>query len=347
MASSAVRCAVIGLGIGSAHANGYLESPEAKLVAVADIDPARLAKWKEKVGDEGLFSDYKAMLKKVRPDLVSVALPNFLHARATIDALAAGAHVLCEKPMAMNVPEALKMQRAATRHKRKLGINLSFRFTPQARALKDLADSGFLGSAYHAHTRWMRREGFPRLGSWFVQKKYSGGGPLIDLGVHRIDLAMWLMGGPRPISVSSSIHHHLGKARAKSHDRAFDVEDLAAGFVRFEGGESLLLEISWAGHQQYGEQMSTMVMGSKGTLVHRNDAGSYHFVGEYFTESDGHKLSGVVTPKAGLRSSYGEMVRAIANDTEPLATAEDGIRVQRVLDALYQSAESGREARID
>ena len=333
--------------MGGVHAKGYQETPEAHLVAVVDADAGRLAQWKSEVGEAGCFTDYKAMLKQVKPDLVSVVLPNYLHAPVTIDCLKAGAHVLCEKPMAMSVREALRMRDEATRRRKKLGINLSFRFTPQARALKDMAEEGFLGEAYHALTRWTRREGFPGFGSWFGQKKLSGGGPLIDLGVHRIDLAMWLMGSPAPLTVSGAAHSRIGVPRAKQQDKQFDVEDFAAGFIRFDNGASLVMEISWAGHQAQPEMMSTVVTGTKGTLVHRNEAGGYNFVGEYYTESRGHMLAGTVAAaRPDVRSSYGEMVCAVANDTTPLADAEDGIRVQRVLDGLYRSAVTGREVRV-
>ncbi|HEY8667765.1 MAG TPA: Gfo/Idh/MocA family oxidoreductase [Tepidisphaeraceae bacterium] len=342
-----VRCAVIGLGMGQAHVRGYLETPEAQLVAVADLDASRLAKVQEQVGADNCFTDYKVMLERVKPDLVSVALPNFLHAPVTIECLRAGCHVLCEKPMAMSLKQAEGMKKEAVKAKKKLGINLSFRFTPQARALKDLCEEGFLGEVYHAGTKWTRREGFPGFGSWFGQKKMSGGGPLIDLGVHRIDLAMWLMGSPKPVSVSGAIHEKIGVPRGKLLKKQFDVEDFAAGFIRFDNGASLTLEISWGGHQAEPESMSTTVMGTKGTIVHRNLNGTYDFIGEYFTETKGHKLAGMVAQsRQDVRSSYGEMVRAIINDTDPLANAEDGLRVQQILDGLYKSAATGKEVAI-
>lgn len=338
---------MIGLGWGTSHVKGYLETPEAQLVALVDADPKRFAAWEGNVGEKGCFTDHRRMLEEAKPDLVSIAIPNFLHAPVAIDCLRAGANVLVEKPMALNMAEAVQMRDEAERHKRKLGINLSFRFTPQARALKDMADAGFLGEAYHASTRWTRREGFPGFGGWFGQKRLSGGGPLIDLGVHRIDLAMWLMGSPSPVSVSGATHHRIGLPRAKQLEQAFDVEDFATGFIRFDNGASLVMEISWAGHQAQAEMMNTTVMGTAGTLVHRNEGGGYAFVGEYYHAAHGHMLAGcVAAARADVRSSYGEMVRAILNDTKPIADAEDGIRIQRVLDGLYESAASGREVRV-
>ena len=345
--SSTVRCAVIGLGMGATHIKGYQETPEAKLVALVDAHPKRLEKHADTVGKENCFADYKEMLKKVKPDLVSIALPNFLHAPVSIDCLKAGAHVLCEKPMALNVAQARKMIDVAAKARRKLAINLSYRFTPPARALKDLANDGFLGKPYHAMTCWTRRDGFPGFGSWFGQKKLSGGGPLIDLGVHRIDMAMWLMGNPQVETVSGTAHHHIGVPRAKASNKTFDVEDLAAGFIRFKGGASLLFEISWGNHQRDNERMVTTVIGTKGTLVHRNEGGGYNFIGEYFSNSGNHKLNGTIAAAdSSIRSAYGSMVDAIIKNTRPLADAEDGLRVQQVLDGLYKSAQIGKEVRV-
>lgn len=344
---SPVRCAVIGLGMGKGHAKGFAECPDSKLVAVADLNVKRLDQFKDQVGKGHCYTDYKQMLKREKPDVVGVALPNFLHAPVTIDALRAGAHVLCEKPMAMNVGQARKMMTAARQARRTLGINLSYRFTPQARALKDLACNGALGHVYHAYTSWTRRDGFPGFGGWFGQQKLSGGGPLIDLGVHRLDMAMWLMGSPTPVTVSGTAHYDFGVPRARKEKKAFDVEDFACGFIRFDNGASLVFEISWGGHQADPEEMCTMVMGTEGTVVHRNEGGGYNFVAEYFTEQNGHKLTSKVGPGRNAQgNAYAEFVKAVKSGKPFLATAEDGLRVQQVLDGLYASAKLKREVKV-
>jgi predicted dehydrogenase len=346
--SSPVRCAVIGLGMGRVHAKGFAECPDSRLVAVADVDPKRLEAHAQMVGGhEHCYSDYQEMLRREKPDVVGVALPNCLHAPVTIAALKAGAHVLCEKPMAMNVKQAQSMMAAARKAKRQIGINLSYRFTPQAKALRDLADSGALGKVYHAYTSWTRRDGFPGMGGWFGQKKLSGGGPLIDLGVHRLDMAMWLMGGPQPVTVSGQAHYEIGVPRGKAQKKAYDVEDFACGFIRFKNGASLVFEISWGGHQADPEEMCTHVMGTEGALVHRNEGGGYNFVAEYHTEKNGHKLSAKVLPGASAQgNAYADFVHAVQGRKPFLATAEDGLRVQQVLDGLYASARLGREVHV-
>ena len=344
--SSKVRCAVIGLGMGKGHAEGYLSTPEAELVAVADMDAKRMEPFKDKVGESNCYTDYKKMLKEVKPDLVSVALPNFLHAPVSIDVLKAGAHVLCEKPMAMNVKQARQMLDVAHKAKRKLGINLSYRFNPPSRALKDLADSGALGKVYHAYSMWTRRDGFPGFGGWFGQKKLSGGGPLIDLGVHRLDLAIWLMGNPQPVSVSGSAHYSIGVPRAKKAGKAFDCEDLASGYVRFKNGASLIFEISWGNHQKDPELMQTKILGTEGSVIQRNEGGGYNFVAEYFSRKDGHFLSTQVQGTGNIRHAYAEMVHSVIENKKPMADGEDGLRIQQILDGLYESARIGKEVRV-
>ncbi|MBE7465839.1 MAG: Gfo/Idh/MocA family oxidoreductase [Planctomycetes bacterium] len=346
--SSKLRCAVVGLGMGRNHAKTYAALPDSELVAVADLDPKRLEEWAPTIGASKCYTDYKRMLKDARPDLVSVALPNFLHAPVTIDCLKAGAHVQSEKPMALNVAQARKMRDEARKRKRVLGINLSYRFTAAAQSLKALADDGFLGTPYHGVTRWTRRDGFPKFGSWFGQKKLSGGGPLIDLGVHRIDLALWLMGNPEPVSVSAAAHDLLAREKAKRLKAQYDCEDLAGGFIRFKNGASLLFEISWGAHQNDPESMNTTVLGTDGSLVHRNEGGGYQFVAEFHTTRAGQKLSGQIPVQKGFegQSSQADLVQAILHGKRPLADAEDGLRMQYILDAIYKSAATGREVRI-
>ncbi len=346
--SSKIRCAVIGLGMGKGHAERYARNADAELVAIVDLDEKRLKQFEHLVpGPSACFTQYKDMLKQVKPDLVSVALPNFLHAPVAIDCLEAGAHVLGEKPMAMNVDEARRMRDVADKAGKRFGLNLSYRFSPPARALKDMASAGILGDVYHAYTRWTRLDGFPGFGGWFGQKGMSGGGPLIDLGVHRLDLALWLMGSPQPVTVSGSAHHKLGVPRAAAAGKKFDVEDFATGFVRLAGGASLIFEISWAGFQEQKEMMRTVVMGDKGALIQRNHDGSYGFMAEIVKEESGHVTRAELTlPRGDIRNPYDEMVHCLLHDEPYLASADDGIRIQQILDGLYESAEKGHEIEV-
>ncbi len=336
-----VRCAVIGLGVGGGHCRNLLDCENAVLAAVADLDEKRLQTYRDELGADALFSDYREMLKRVKPDMVVVALPNYLHKPVAIDAMQAGAHVLCEKPMAMTIEEAQAMLDVAQSCDRRLGINFSQRFMPANRALKQLADGGALGAAYHAYCSWTRRDGIPGFGGWFGQRELSGGGPLIDLGVHRIDLCMWLMGHPRVISVSGVTHSNIGIPRARAQECKFDVEDFAAGLIRFENGASLLCEVSWAGHQRERESQRMRIMGTEGAI--EMDGGYYH-----------HSRSGDVFLKTeidagAIRASNAceDMVNCLITGGKPTGDPAHGVNVQRVLNGLYESTRTGREVVFD
>ena len=212
--SAKLKAGVIGLGMGGGHLSGYLSHPDVEVVAIADrredrraLLPDRWPEFKGKVYTEGI-----EMIKNEKLDILSVAVPNDQHNPLTIAGLEAGANVLCEKPMAMNAQEARQMLDTAKRCGKKLGIDFSYRFNPQSRAMKAMIEEGALGNIYYARSVWFRRAGIPGLaaanfntgagspmGSWFFDKKQSGGGPLIDLGVHRLDLALWLMGYSTPV----------------------------------------------------------------------------------------------------------------------------------------------------
>lgn len=352
MAKDRLNVAVIGLGMGRHHLKGYHDYPRSHAVAICDVDPARLAQFAAecRIPQENCFTDYRRLLaeaKRLELDAASVALPNALHAPVSIAALDAGLHVLCEKPMAMNVREARAMLAAARRGGRRLMINFSYRFMPQTQALKSCVDAGAIGEVYYGRTAWYRRRGLPGFGGWFGQKKLSGGGPIIDLGVHRIDLAMWLMSNPKPVAVSASTYDAIGARIAREQGKAFDVEDLGSAFIRFENGATLLAEASWAGFTQKREEMITQLLGTKGGILHSNVNETYEFEARIFTEHDGALWESRLQQGLGpCPTAYQEFVNAILDGREPIAPGEHGLAVQQVLDAIYKSAATGREVRI-
>ncbi len=348
-----LNVAVIGLGMGRAHARSYQGYPRAKLAALCDADADRLSAGGQEFGlPEGrLFTDYREMFARageVGLDAVSIALPNFLHAPVSIAAFEAGLHVMCEKPMAMNVVEAHQMLVAQRRSGCKFMINLSFRFTPPAQALRRVVQSGALGEIYFGRTAWHRRRGLPGFGGWFGTKKLSGGGPIIDLGVHRLDLAMWLMGNPAPRTVSASAYNVIGTRLAQEQQTTFDVEDLGCAMIRFDNGATLLLEASWAGYNEKREDMSTYLLGSKGGLLHRNVGEGYDFEACVFSEREGSLWSEhFQQPAVPMVSAYEDFIDAVLDDREPSAPGEHGLNVQLILDAIYDSAGRGEEVRIE
>ncbi len=348
-----VNVAVIGLGIGRHHLAGFAAHPDATVAAICDIDAGRLAEVAEEydLDEDRCFPSTEALLASAETlelDAVCVALPNRLHAPVTIEALRAGLHVLCEKPLATTAKDAAPMIEEAKASGRTLGLNLSFRFRPESRALKDLVDAGRLGKVYYARTRWMRERGLPGFGGWFGQEDQSGGGPVIDLGVHRLDLAMWLMGRPEPVSVSAATYDLLGSRFAKEQGKDFDVEDFGVAFVRFDGGASLVLEASWAGHSGKREDQFTEILGTEGGIVQRNLNEGYDFEALLYREESGALTETVVRRRlAPSPSAQADFVEALMEGRAPLAPAEDGLRVQRVLDGIYRSARLGREVRLN
>jgi len=338
---------VIGLGMGRGHIREYMQCPEANLIALCDQDAARLKTVATEFGIATTYTDYHQMLADPKLDAVSIALPNFLHAPVTIDALQAGKHVLCEKPLALNAHEAQDMVSAARSRGLTLMVNFNFRFGEPAWILHNAIEAGDLGDIYFARTGWHRNRGIPGLGGWFTTKKLSGGGGLIDLGVHRIDLALWYMGYPTPVSVSGSTYGILGKQLAERQGKSFDVDDLAAGFIRFTNGATLIVEASWAGNSEKREEMFTQLYGTRGGGVLRNVGEGYDFESRLFVEHGGVLTEAI--PKSrplGLETVRAHFVHSVLAGREPICPGEHGLTLMRILDALYQSAETGREVRL-
>jgi predicted dehydrogenase len=262
-------------------------------------------------------------------------------------ALRAGKHVMCEKPLAMNAGEASEMVATARAADRQLMVHFNYRFTEAAGRLRAAVDEGRLGEIYFAKTAWHRGRGIPGLGGWFTDKSRSGGGPLIDLGVHRLDLALWLMGYPTPVSVSGSAYGLLGRAIAEECGKEYTVEDLAAGFIRFANGASLVIEASWANNAVHGEEMYTVLSGTRGGGACVNIHGGYEFRVQVFEECEGAVRD--VTEKVAappLQSAQAAFAAAIREGVTNPAPGEQGLVVMQVLDALYESAETGREVRL-
>jgi len=342
-----LRVGVIGLGMGRGHIKGYQMHPQAGVVAIADLSTDAL----KKVGDEfsipGRYTDPQKMLDKEGLDVVSVVTPNKFHKPLTLAAFKAGCHVLCEKPMAMNAKEAREMLAASHRMRKRLMINFSYRFTEQAWALKKEVDQGILGDVYFGRTVWHRRRGVPKMGGWFGQKALAGGGPLIDLGVHRLDLALWLMGYPKPEWVMGGVYDPIASSIAKASGLKYDVEDLASAFIRFKNGATLVVEASWASNTKENETMETTLCGTRAGLTHRNIGGKYEYEAEIYMERNGAQYDMKLHPPVpAAKPSMYNLIDAIVNKTPHIATGEEGVLVMELLDAIYLSAASGKPVKI-
>ncbi|MBP5719120.1 MAG: Gfo/Idh/MocA family oxidoreductase [Abditibacteriota bacterium] len=260
------------IGVGSianwAHLPAVKELENVNVMAFADIDENALKTTAEKYGVKNTFTDYNKMLEMDEIDAVHVCTPNYVHMQPAIDALKAGKHVLCEKPIARTVAEAKKMKEAADSTGKKLMIAQCRRFSGPTQCLKRFIDDGILGDIYFARIWALRRRGIPGCGV-FTDKEKQGGGPLIDIGVHILDLPLYLMGNPKPITTSGmavakigNTPGHVGLMGSWDHTK-FTVEDYAAGFVRFEDGRSLILESSFAANIEPTEIVRSNLLGTK------------------------------------------------------------------------------------
>ncbi len=242
--SGKVRVGVVGVGIGRLHLEGYQKHPDAEIVALADVNEERARQTAKEFNVPQIFADYEKMLKEADLDAISVCTPNSLHAPVAIAAFQAGCHVICEKPIATSAKEGEKMVEAARAAGKIFMMAFNNRFRGDTQVLKKFIDDGVLGDIYYAKTGWLRRRGIPGIGGWFTTKAMSGGGPLIDLGVHVLDLALHLMGNPKPVSAYGSTYAEFGP-KMPGGDK-YDVEDLASGLIKFQNGATVLVEASWA-----------------------------------------------------------------------------------------------------
>lgn len=357
MTTQRLRVGVIGAGVGAAHLHAYAQVPRAEIVALAGLDDDRVRLVANTYQVPATFRDYQDLLEHPGIDAVSVCLPNALHAPVTIAALESGKHVLVEKPLARNAEEGRTMLAAAARHERILMVAFNYRFRGDVQWLKQQIERGALGEIYYVKAHWMRRAGIPRLGSWFVSKEAAGGGPLIDLGVHILDLALYLLGEPRPVTVSGSTYAKFGPRGVKGWGTEqfsnvhlpYEVEDLGSAFIRLDSGATLLLEASWATHSAAGDDF--------GVTLYGTEAGAELLVRNYGHENtlrlftDVHDVPFDSAPQPpegrGHLAVVERFVAAALDGDPPVPSAEEGLRRTEVIEAIYRSAATGQEIRLE
>ena len=349
-----IKVGVIGVGnIAEEHINAYKKNPNVELYAFCDIDEKQLKEKGEKHGITRLFTDKNEMLKLEEIDAVSVCTWNSEHAPCTIAALNAGKHVLCEKPMAMNAKEACEMKEAAVKNNKLLMIGFVRRFGNDCGVLEDFIKKDYLGELYYAKATYLRRDGNP--GGWFGDKSRSGGGPLIDLGVHVIDLVRYLSGNPKPISVYGATFQKLFDRKgtigapkylsaSASDNDICDVEDLASALIRFDNGEVLSVEAAFS--LNIKEPQGTVeLFGTKAGAKLNPELEIYGVENNYqtnlsFATNTSLSFSGL------FDNEINHFVDCIINGTECKSPADDGVEMMKILDAVYESARTGHEVII-
>ncbi len=341
-----LRIGVIGTGIiAQHHVKGYEYSGRAEIVAAADINGQALDGFCDKFGVSERFDDYGDLLRLDQVDAVSVCLPVFLHAPVSIAALAAGKHVLCEKPMCRTVDEGEAMVDAAREAGRTLMIHYRYRFNNAARQARAMIERGDLGNVYFARVIGHRFRGravldSKGLGRWFLDPELAGAGVLFDLGGYSLDLVFWLLGFPEVKSVSAATYQEIDRERAEAE--GFNVDELAMGMIRLANGATVWLERSTA--------LNTDPKGTGGTEIYGNKAGLRLGPLTLYKDDGGGKLETVPieTPPDPERSSHllppTEFVSAVL-DGRPVqdCSGEEGLFVQKILNAMLTSAEEGRE----
>ncbi len=289
-------------------------------------------------------------------------MPNALHRPLAVDCLKAGKHVLTEKPLAPNAREGQKMVDAAKAAGKTLMIQFNNRYRPEAQLLKKYVDGGELGDLYFARCGWIRRNGIPGWGGWFTSKEMAGGGPLIDLAVHMLDLTMWLMGNPEPEVCMASTYsvfgpqmEALGPWGTPNTKGKFDVEDMAVGMIKFAGGQTIMLEASWASRIRQEFVYSTMCGSKAGASLERvfdfdGDDDTAVDTLELYTQENGvpvnRELIVEPDPAMGRVAAVMHFVDCLKSGKEPVSPGTDGLRIMKILDAMYKSAETGKAVNI-
>ena len=345
-----LKVGVIGTGWpGQMHAQAIRADGLANLYACADLDDKRRNTFEKEYEPEKSFSDYRELLQDRHVDAVIICLPNFLHFPASLAALEADKHVLCEKPSTMNAAEMKVLREEAAKRDLVYYFSRQFRFTPEMRAAKAVVEEGRLGKIYHAKATFVRSRGIPvGIGNWFTEKKRSGGGALIDIGVHALDSVWYLMGTPQPISVCAQVFcnfDHLVKVSV------FDVEDAAYAFIRFENGAVVQLETSWAGNltddipprQYFGRELNNSTLfGTKATIRLKPFTLFEDQNGELVTVP----LEGKQEEANGFQLQLRNFIESINGQAEPLNNANQAVALMEMLDAIYASSAAGREVPI-
>jgi len=343
-----VKIGVIGTGIGRNHIKAYQALKEVEVAGVVDLDPLRAENIAREYEIPKVFTDYRDLLREKEIDAVSVCTPNYLHSEISIAALEAGKNVLCEKPMSISVSQAQDMLETSRRTGKKLMIALNQRFKVENQFLKKYIENGKLGQIYFAKAGWVRRKRNSNSpGRWFSNKSISGGGPLIDLGVHILDLVLWLMGIPKVTSVTGSTYNIFGKHEKKNesssklfNEQIFDVEDFAFAMIRLNSGATLTLETSW-GCFVKEEHLFMNILGDKGGINLKPL--------EIYTEQYNSPVDLVWKNKenTGYEAEVAHFVDCVRYDKEPSPNGEEGLYIQRILDGIYKSAELSKEIRIE
>ena len=345
----------IGLGFaglgwpGYQHATAARTLPGVVAAAACDLGGERREKFAAEFSPRRSYEQYDDLLADPAVDAVVISLPNFLHHSATIAALRAGKHVLCEKPPAMNVAEIEAIRREVRARGLVYAFSRQSRFSNRMLAARRLVEDGALGTVYFAKAKWVRSRGIPSgTGGWFLEKEKAGGGALIDIGIHALDAAWYLAGCPRPVSVFGQVTQHFRHTLPAGV--RYDTDDGAYAAIRFEGGLMVHLETSWAanltdavpasswtGH----ELIDTILYGNQATL-RLNPLTLFTMDG--MERRDTALTTGPENP--GFELQMDDFLAAIRTGTPPVNNVDQAVSLMKMLMAIYDSSAAGTEIRL-
>ena len=354
-----IKIAVVGTGniCKSAHMPVYMQREDVEVIACADIDFEKAKAFAKKFGIPKVYASVEELLEACKPDCVDVCTWPAAHAPVAIAAANAGCHVMCEKPVCHNLEDAFALKESVERNGVKFMLAVPLRYGKAAIHARELVDRGVLGDVYYGKTAYVRQRGIP--GGWFSCTKYSGGGPIIDIGVHRIDLAWYMMGCPKPVSVTASAAYKIGDYRkepkvdpvtgkvsatnswsgARVEDYRFDVEDSACGVFRFENGAQLIFETAWSFNGPVNN--STQIAGDKAGITYEPFK-LYRADGEKLIEEEIEgDFSGDI-----FANEIDHFIDCIKNDKTPSSNIDQAVQLQAMLMGIYASSREGREVKI-
>lgn len=337
-----------------------------EIVAFCDIQIERAEKAAKEFGVPGaqVTADYRELLANPEVEVVHVCTPNVAHSAITIDAFGAGKNVYCEKPMSHSPAEAEKMVEAWKQSGKKFTVGYQNRFRPEVQNLHAACEKGDLGEIYYGKAHAVRRRGVPTWGV-FMDKAQQGGGPLIDIGTHALDITLWCMNNYDIDSVSGSVFYKLGSLPQATEGNLFgpwdpktyEVEDSAMGFIKMKNGATINLEASWALNILESREASTTLCGTEaGAEIHSGMSyGKNELI--YNRGRNGQLMEEKLSPVGGVAYFGGgggeegvidcrQWLEAVLNDTEPLVKPEEALAVTKILDAIYRSSKENREIKF-
>ena len=354
MTTSNIQIGIIGAGnIGNVHIQEFRKLADA--CDIAAITDAYLPLAQSRAAQYGIplvAESPEALIRNPNIDAVIICVPNQFHAPLAIMALEHGKHVLLEKPMAHNLESAKAIMRAYQASGKTLMLAHQMRWESVPMQVKRQVERGELGRIYTAKTGWIRRKGIPGWGTWFTRMDQSGGGPLIDIGVHMLDIALYLMGNPKPVTVFGSTYAEFGPVKkgigtwgTPDWNGVYDVEDFATAMIKMDNGCSLTLEVSWAAHMHTDNKPFVHLLGSEGGAFVSGSTGK--LVTEKFDTELETTLNAPDDDEGGRVRLSRHFLSCVKTGQEPITSALSGLTNTLVLDAIYRSSQSGSEVKLD